>query len=331
MTTPNNLLDIKDLNISFESLRGDLHAVRNLSFSISQGETLGIVGESGCGKSITSLAIMDLLPPTAKVWANNFNFEGKNLLSMSEKDKNKIRGADIAMIFQDPMTSLNPSFTVGYQLMETIKIHFGGNKAELKEKAVQLLTQVGIPAPETRLNNYPHQLSGGMCQRVMIAIAVACKPKLLIADEPTTALDVTIQAQILALLKNLQKEYNMAIILITHDIAVVAQMANRILVMYSGECVETGSISEVINNRKHPYTEGLLASLPSNQKLKEHRSKLPSIPGLVPDLLNRPTGCQFSPRCKYVNEHCRKENPTHTIYHETGQTVKCFTPLQIEN
>jgi dipeptide transport system ATP-binding protein len=323
------LLNIKNLNINFDSMRGSLHAVRDLSFSIKQGETLGIVGESGCGKSITSLAIMDLLPPTGHVTADTFEFEGKDLLAMNEKQKTKIRGRDIAMIFQDPMTSLNPSFTVGYQLMETIKIHFGGTKEELKTKAIDLLKQVGIPAPESRMNNYPHHLSGGMSQRVMIAIAIACRPKLLIADEPTTALDVTIQAQILALLKDLQKEYNMAIILITHDIGVVAQMADRLLVMYSGECIETGSIRDVIKNRKHPYTEGLLASLPSSQKEKKHRAKLPSIPGLVPDLLDRPSGCQFNPRCEYVEDMCKEKNPIFITNEKTGQIVKCLKPLSI--
>jgi len=318
------LLEINKLNISFDTLRGDLPAIKDLDLFINAGETLGIVGESGCGKSITSLATMGLLPPTATVTAEKLAFEGKELLTASEKEMRRLRGGDMAMIFQDPMTSLNPSFTVGFQLTETLKVHQGGSKKENWDKAIELLRQVGIPAPETRINAYPHQLSGGMCQRVMIAIAIACRPKLLIADEPTTALDVTIQAQILSLLQELQKEYQMGLILITHDIGVVAQMADRIMVMYAGQCVESGATKDVISKPRHPYTEGLLASLPGAQESK-NKTHLSSIPGMVPDLINRPNGCQFHPRCNYADENCKTKNPD---YEQKGERfIRCFNEV----
>lgn len=321
------LLKIEDLNIHFDTLKGKLHAIRDLSFHINQGETLGIVGESGCGKSITSLATMGLLPPTATVSSKTFSFQGSDLISMPEKEKRKLRGGDMAMIFQDPMTSLNPSYTVGFQIIETLKIHQGGTSQELNQKAINLLNEVGIPAPENRMKSYPHQLSGGMCQRIMIAMAIACRPKLLIADEPTTALDVTIQAQILSLLKKLQKDYDMGLILITHDIGVVAQMADRILVMYAGECVESGNIKEVLKNAKHPYTKGLLDSLPAYASSDKHRTKLSSISGMVPNLSNRPVGCQFAPRCFAAQDKCNTEKPL-TNFNSDSRSIKCFYPIE---
>jgi dipeptide transport system ATP-binding protein len=320
-----SLLEVSQLSISFDTLRGRLVAVDRIGFSVAQGETLGIVGESGCGKSITSLALMRLLPPNAKVEAKRLSFEGKNLLQLSDRQYRPMRGSDIAMIFQDPMTSLNPSFTVGFQLKEVLRVHKGGTRKERQKAAIELLDRVGIPEAEARLENYPHQLSGGMAQRVMIAIAIACRPKLLIADEPTTALDVTIQAQILSLLKELQKSYGMALILITHDLGIVAQMARRTLVMYAGQVVESGPTEQVIRRPTHPYTEGLLRCLPGLTSNADHRLRLPSIQGLVPDLVHRPSGCQLNPRCPYVDEECRKEEPADRVV--GAQTVKCIRPL----
>lgn len=297
------LLEINNLSISFKTSKGTLEAVRDISFHLNEGETLGIVGESGCGKSITNLALMGLIPDTGKVQAEKLLFNGNNLLSLSSKKWQQIRGSDIAMIFQDPMSALNPSFTVGYQIEETLKLHSPElNKIQRYEKCIELLDQVGIPAPEERIKSYAHELSGGMSQRVMIAMAIACNPKLLIADEPTTALDVTIQDQILKLLKDLQKKNNMAMILVTHDLGVVAQNADRIQVMYAGEIVETANAKEIVQDPKHPYTIGLLKSLPGKEV--PFRSKLSSIKGMVPDLHHRQNGCQFAPRCEYQKNEC---------------------------
>lgn len=315
-----SLLEISNLNIGFNTLRGLVQPVRGLSLSIKEGEALGVVGESGSGKSLTSLATMGLLPDSAQITADVFQFMGKDLLKLREDEKRKIRGADMAMIFQDPMTSLNPSFTVEFQLKETIKEHNGGSERELFEKARDLLGLVGIPDPESRLKSYSYQLSGGMSQRVMIAMAIACNPKLLIADEPTTALDVTIQAQILDLLKKLQKERKMALILITHDLGVVSEMTDRIAVMYAGEVVEEGVTAQIINQPKHPYTSALLNCLPSTHSDNEHRSKLPSISGLVPDLTSRPPGCQFAPRCSKVQNVCSQKRI------EIKNSVRCLFP-----
>lgn len=272
-----SLLEIENLNITIDTMRGTLQAIDNVSLHVDKGETLGIVGESGSGKSLTSLAVIGLLPTVAKVTADKLSFGGRDLLAMPEREKRKLRGAKISMIFQDPMTSLNPSFTVGYQLNEVMAIHQGGTRQERRKKAIELLDRVGIPHPEARLSVYPHQLSGGMCQRVMIATAIACQPDLLIADEPTTALDVTIQKQILDLLNDIQAERNMAMILITHDIGVVAQMANRIAVMYAGKIMETGAAKEVLHNPSHRYTKALLACLPSMDKNQKAKARLPSI------------------------------------------------------
>ncbi len=320
------LLEIENLSITFDTLRGSLKAVRNISFHVNRGETLGVVGESGCGKSISNLAIMGLLPNTATVEANKLEFNGVNLLTASEKVKRDMRGRDITMIFQDPMTSLNPSFTVGFQIMETLQIHNGGTKKELEERALELLDEVGIPDPKSRIKSYPHELSGGMSQRVMIAQAIACNPKLLIADEPTTALDVTIQSQILDLLLKLQDKHNMGLIFVTHDIGVVANVSDRIQVMYAGEIIETGKTETVINSPRHPYTEALFKSLPSYQEDRKHGEKLYSLPGMVPDLINRPHGCQLSPRCPYVQEQCMRELPRLEKLGE--QKVKCLFPLK---
>lgn len=321
-----DLLQIENLVVSFSTLRGELQAIDRISLNLKQGETLGIVGESGCGKSITSLAIMGLLPSNATVAATRFAFEGQDLLTMPERQRRKLRGAAVSMIFQDPMSALNPSFTVGYQLMEVIKTHEGGRKSAHKARALDLLKKVGIPDPASVLEAYPHQLSGGMSQRVMIASAISCRPKLLIADEPTTALDVTIQAQILDLLKDLQEQEKMALILITHDLGVVAEMAQRVAVMYAGQIVETGVTSEVIKKPTHPYTEGLLRCLPAAQQDHSKKTRLSSIPGLVPDLVSRPKGCQLNPRCRYVIDVCRTMEPGMTQPLPMRQ-VRCHTPL----
>ena len=317
------MLKVENLSISFETRRGLVRVIEDLSFTVDAGRTLGIVGESGSGKSVTSLAIMGLLPPTARVTSGRILLDGQDLLKTREAEMQNLRGKRIAMIFQDPMTSLNPSFTVGYQLEEAMRVH--GVEGDLRAHAIEALRQVGIPDPALRLGSYPHQLSGGMSQRVMIAMAIACSPELLIADEPTTALDVTIQAQILALLKKIQAERKMGLILITHDIGVVAQMADDILVMYAGHAMEMGPKRDVIQKPRHPYTQALLASLPASHGLTEFRSRLPTIAGLVPDLLKRPSGCQLHPRCGYVAEDCRAQTPSPR--RSGAQQVKCHRPL----
>jgi dipeptide transport system ATP-binding protein len=319
------LLEVSDLSIGFDTLRGELKAVDGMSFSIEEGETLGIVGESGCGKSMTSLAIMGLLPPNAKLNATRLQFQNHDLLKINDTTYRSLRGGDMAMIFQDPMTSLNPCFTVGYQLTEVLHVHQKLSKKESQAKAIELLERVGIADPERRLSSYPHQLSGGMCQRVMIACAIACRPKLLIADEPTTALDVTIQAQILDLLKELQQSFGMAMILITHNLGLVSEMAKRIAVMYAGQIVETGPTAEVIHAPTHPYTAGLLECLPDSSRHIASKSPLPSIPGMVPDLVHRPTGCQLHPRCKFVQTNCRTTKPE--LRGEHSHSARCFYPL----
>ena len=322
------LLEVKNLSVEFETRRGPLKALDQVSFELNAGETLSLVGESGCGKSITSLAIMGLLADNGRVTSGDIVYSGNSLLKLSEAELRKLRGRDLAMIFQDPMTSLNPAFTVGQQLTETIFAHEGGTQSALQARARELLVQVGIPAPDERLNAYPHQLSGGMSQRVMIAMAIACRPKVLIADEPTTALDVTIQAQILELLRKLQREQNMGLILITHDLGIVAETADRVMVMYAGQVVEGGGTREIIENPTHPYTRALLDSLPGAHAgiEKAHRSKLPSISGMVPDLARRPSGCQFHPRCAYADDQCKTFGPA-----LTGDTrrVRCFKPLLV--
>ncbi|CAM3622906.1 Oligopeptide transport ATP-binding protein OppD [Vibrio aerogenes CECT 7868] len=315
------LLKLENLSVSF----GHFRAVDNISYQVEEGEVLGIVGESGSGKSVSSLSVMGLIDYPGKVLAEQLTFDGQDLLSMPEKRRRQLTGDDIAMIFQDPMTSLNPCFTVGYQIMEALKTHQGGSKKALRERAVELLTLVGIPAPESRLKAYPHQLSGGMSQRVMIAMAIACNPRLLIADEPTTALDVTIQAQIIDLLVELQREKQMGLVLITHDLALVAEVAHRVIVMYAGQIVESGPAAEVFAAPKHPYTQALLASLPESASGK---ARLDALPGVVPGQYDRPQGCLLSPRCPYATERCRQEEPQ--TQGPVELQVKCHTPLNSE-
>lgn len=301
------LVEIRNLKTHFHTEDGVVPAVDGVSMYVNKGETLGVVGESGCGKSVTSLSVMRLIPnPPGRIVEGEILFEGEDLLKKSEPEMRKIRGNDISMIFQEPMTSLNPVYTVGDQIAEAIELHQGLSKKEALQKAVEMLRLVGIPLPERRVHEYPHQLSGGMRQRVMIAMALSCNPKLLIADEPTTALDVTIQAQILELMKKLKKELGMAIMLITHDLGVVAEMCERIVVMYAGKIVEEADAVSLFKNPIHPYTEGLLRSIP---RLDGNRSKLHVIEGVVPNPLNLPRGCRFHPRCPYAKEICREQEP----------------------
>jgi peptide/nickel transport system ATP-binding protein len=306
----NPVIEVKNLKTCFRTSEGTIYAVDDISFKVERGQTLGIVGESGCGKSVTSLSIMRLIPnPPGTIESGQILFKGKNLLEIPISEMRSIRGNQIGMIFQEPMTSLNPVFTIGNQIEESIKIHQKTlSRKQVHARAVEMLTLVGIPSPEKRFHDYPHQLSGGMRQRVMIAMALSCNPELLIADEPTTALDVTIQAQILDLIKKLQKELNTAMILITHDLGVVAETCTDVAVMYAGKIVEYGSVEEIFNHPKHPYTKGLLNSVPHFETGKR-RAKLETIPGIVPNLAKLPVGCRFQDRCKNVLEICRKVEP----------------------
>ncbi len=299
------LLEIENLTVEFQTAHGAFRAVDGVSIAVDHREVLAIVGESGSGKSVAMLAVMGLLPWTATVTADKLTFAGRALLKLDAAERRKIIGKEITMIFQEPMSSLNPCFTVGFQLTEALKAHLDMGRAERKRKAIDLLRQVGIPAPEKRLSAFPHQLSGGMSQRVMIAIAIACNPKLLIADEPTTALDVTIQAQILDLLLKLQQDHGMALVLITHDMGVVAETAQRVSVQYAGQKVEEQPVGGLFKDPHHPYTAALLAALP--ERAKERR--LPSIPGVVPGQFDRPPGCLFEPRCRFATELCRTVPP----------------------
>ncbi|WP_455011903.1 dipeptide ABC transporter ATP-binding protein [Haemophilus parahaemolyticus] len=320
-----SLLTVENLSVSFGDEKAPFKAVDRVSYTVNEGEVLGIVGESGSGKSVSSLAIMGLIDFPGRVTAEKLHFNQNDLLALKPKEKQKIIGADIAMIFQDAMTSLNPSYTVGYQIMEALKVHQGGSKAARRERAIELLSLVGIPDPKSRLEVYPHQLSGGMSQRVMIAMAIACNPKLLIADEPTTALDVTIQAQIIDLLLELQRKENMALILITHDLALVAESAHRIIVMYAGQVVEEGRAEEIFKSPLHPYTQALLKALP---EFAEGKSRLQSLPGVVPGKYDRPQGCLLNPRCPYATEKCRSVEPV--LVQINGRQVKCHTPLNAQ-
>jgi peptide/nickel transport system ATP-binding protein len=316
------LLQVKHLQTFFTTMDGVSRAVDKVSFHVDEGETLGLVGESGCGKSVTSLSILRLIPdPPGEIVGGEINFEGHNLLELSKREMCNIRGDDISMIFQEPMTSLNPVFTIGYQISEVFRIHRKGmSKVDAFHEAVKMLELVRIPAPEQRMHEYPHQMSGGMRQRVMIAMALACDPKLLIADEPTTALDVTVQAQILSLMNRLKKERNSAIILITHDLAVVAEMADRVAVMYAGEIVEEREVKNIFAKPYHPYTQGLLRSIPHAQM---HREKLHVIEGTVPSATNFPPGCRFAPRCDQKMERCELAHPELKAHPDGGQ-VRCF-------
>jgi len=317
------LVEIRNLNVTFTTARGLLHAVENLDLTLEEGELLGIVGESGSGKSVTMLALMGLIPWPGKVTADRLTFDGKDILALSAPQRRRIIGKDIAMIFQEPMTSLNPCFTVGFQIMETLRVHEGGSRAERRRRTIELLDQVGIPEPASRLDAFPHQLSGGMSQRVMIAMAISCNPRLLIADEPTTALDVTIQAHILDLLLQLQRDRGMALALITHDMGVVAETAERIVVMYAGEAVEVQPARHLFEQPHHPYTAALLEALP--ERSVGHR-RLSTIPGVVPGVEDRPAGCLFNPRCSYADDNCRRIRPE--ITREAPlEEVRCLKPL----
>ena len=315
------LLQVEDLRTWFHTDEGTAKAVDGVSFGLAEQETLGIVGESGCGKSVTALSILRLIPdPPGRVEGGSVRFQGRDLLALSEKEMRRIRGNEIAMIFQEPMTSLNPVYTIGEQISEVLRLHRGLSRGEAEERAVEMLRRVRIPDPEQRVEEYPHQLSGGQRQRVMIAMALACDPALLIADEPTTALDVTVQAQILDLLKELQREFGMAIMLITHDLGVIAETAHRVVVMYAGVVVESGAVEQIFDGPNHPYTEGLKAAIP---KLGEKVERLATIPGTVPSPYEEIVGCPFQNRCPYVMDVCRREFPP--LYAVgAGHEARCF-------
>ncbi|MCA1320395.1 ABC transporter ATP-binding protein [Bacillus tianshenii] len=317
MTT---LLEVKDLQTHFKTENGVIPSVDGVSFSIKKGETIAVVGESGCGKSVTSLSIMGLIGATGSIEAGSILFEGKDLTKLSKKEMRKLRGNEIAMIFQEPLTSLNPLFTVGNQISESIRLHQGASKQEAKVKSIDMLRRVGIPRPEKVYSSHPHLLSGGMRQRVMIAMALSCNPKLLIADEPTTALDVTIQAQILELMKCLTRDFDTSIMLITHDLGVVAEMVDTVIVMYAGQVVEHTDVFTLFSSPKHPYTKGLLDSTP---KIHERNEELLTIEGTVPTPAAMPKGCRFQPRCPYAMEKCVHEAPQ---LEETsaGHKVRCW-------
>ena len=319
-------LRLRNLSTSFRTDRGVVTAVDDVSFDVYPGETLGVVGESGCGKTVTSKSILRLLPEQVTLYGDESEiiFEDRNLLKASRGEMRKVRGDGIAMIFQEPMTSLNPVFTVGWQIDEALRYHTDLSKRERRDRAIEMLRLVEIPNPEQRVKEYPHQLSGGMRQRVMIAIALCCEPDILIADEPTTALDVTIQAQILALMQSLKEKLDTAIILITHDLGVVAQTCDRVMVMYAGRVIETGSALDVFRRPQHPYTEALLSSIP-RKGAREHGKRLPTIPGIVPALHNLPKGCRFQDRCKYCEQKCIDTEPD--LEGEGNRLVRCHFPL----
>jgi oligopeptide/dipeptide ABC transporter ATP-binding protein len=324
---PDPLLSVEDLQVRFWTRRGTVHAVNGISFDIAPGETLGIVGESGCGKSVTSLALLGILPRAGKVTNGTAIFGNRDLLQLKDDQLRKVRGREIAMIFQDPMTSLNPVLTIGRQIREALQTHFDMDKKTAHRRATELLDQVGIPSAGARIKDYPHQFSGGMRQRAMIAMALACEPKLLIADEPTTALDVTIQAQILNLLRELVAERDTALILITHDLGVVAGMCERVNVMYAGMFMETGSADRLFSQPRHPYTLGLLQSVPRIDAGR--RQKLQPIPGSPRNMLSAPAECPFAPRCRYEVELSRQQVPPLEQL-EPGHQVRCFNPVPAE-
>lgn len=321
-----SLLEVRNLKTRFQTDDGSFYAVEDVSFQVEAGKTLGIVGESGCGKSVTSLSIMRLIQKPGTIESGEIVFDGKSLLKISEDEIRKIRGNEIAMIFQEPMTSLNPVFTCGDQIEEVIQLHKPSlTKAQVKELAIEMLRKVGIPSPEKRYEEYPHQLSGGMRQRVMIAMAISCNPRLLIADEPTTALDVTIQAQILDLMRKLQKDFGAGMILITHDLGVVAEMCSEVAVMYAGKIVEYGTVQDIFYRPQHPYTKGLLDSIPhfeSGKKLE----RLQTIQGMVPSLLDLPKGCRFYDRCHKRQDSCQNAMPELKSISGNAHTVACYFP-----
>ncbi len=316
------LLEIENLSVEFPSHNGTMYAVDGVSLSVDAGDVLGIVGESGSGKSVTMMALMGLVAYPGVVRADKLRFDGHDLLALSPRERRKLTGKDLSMIFQDPTTSLNPCFTVGFQLAETLKLHLGLDKKAARKRSIELLEQVGIPAPESRLSVYPHQLSGGMSQRVMIAMAISCNPKLLIADEPTTALDVTIQAQILDLLRSLQKDRGMALVLITHNMGVVSEMARNVAVMYAGQVMEQRAAQDLFLKPQHPYTEALMSAMPERS---DGLSRLATIPGMVPGLYDRPTGCLFAPRCSVAIEGTCSKRPALRPWMEGS--VRCHFPI----
>jgi oligopeptide transport system ATP-binding protein len=307
-TDSHKILEIKDLRTRFHIAEGTVHAVNGVSFYLHHGETLGVVGESGCGKSVTMMSIMGLIPiPPGEIVSGQALYEGKDLLKLKESEMEEIRGKDIAMVFQDPMTAFNPVLTIGRQLGEPLRVHLGLQKEEINQHCIDLLEQVGIPEPADRLKDYPHQFSGGMRQRAMIAMALSCMPSILIADEPTTALDVTIQAQIVELVQAIRTKLNMSVIWITHDLGVIAEIAERVLVMYAGFIVEEAGVDDLFEDPRHPYTQALLAALPRVDRRRDKR--LQSIPGAPPNLLVAPSGCPFVQRCQFAFNHCKEEMP----------------------
>ena len=316
------LLEIEDLHVEFPSHGGVLHAVEGVSLTLDEGEVLGIVGESGSGKSVTMLALMGLAAAPGRVRARKLAFAGRDLLHASDRERRSIVGKDVAMIFQEPTTSLNPCFTIGFQLTETLRLHLGMDARAARNRAVELLEQVGIPAPAGRLKDFPHQMSGGMNQRVMIAMAIACNPRLLIADEPTTALDVTIQAQILDLLRDLQRDRGMALVLVTHNMGVVADMARRVVVMYAGQAMEERAADDLFGLPQHPYTHALLAAMPERST---GHARLATIPGVVPGLYDRPPGCLFAPRCAFATRRCLEDRPA--LRRWQAGDVRCHYPM----
>ncbi len=331
-TAAREVLRIEDLQTHFFTAAGTVRAVDGVSYELKSGETLGVVGESGCGKSVSALSILRLVAnPPGRIVGGAIRFEGRNLLDLSEPEMERIRGNDISMIFQEPMTSLNPLFTVGRQVSEAIALHQGLSRREAMNRAVEMLRQVSIPEPERRVHAYPHQLSGGMRQRVMIAMALSCNPKVLIADEPTTALDVTIQAQILDLMRELQETFGTAIILITHDMGVVAENADRVVVMYAGRKVEEARAEDLFDNPGHPYTKGLLGSIPhldTAARTDTGRARLNEIKGMVPSLANLPAGCSFAPRCGLATDQCTATAPP-LAQHRPGHWIACWHAEQL--
>ena len=316
------LLEIENLSVDFPSKNAVMHAVDGVSLRLDTGDVLGIVGESGSGKSVTMMALMGLVSFPGQVRADSLRFDGHDLLALSQGQRNQLVGKDMAMIFQDPTTSLNPCFTIGFQLAETLRLHLGLDGRAAKRRSIELLEQVGIPSPEARLKAFPHQMSGGMNQRVMIAMAIACNPKLLIADEPTTALDVTIQAQILDLLRALQKERGMALVLITHNMGVVSEMAQRVAVMYAGQIMEEQGAQALFEVPHHPYTEALMVAMPERS---DGSARLATIPGMVPGLYDRPAGCLFEPRCGHAAAACRDQRPA--LLADRASPVRCHFPI----
>ena len=325
MSNTEPVLCVKDLVVEFDTDQGVARAVDGVSFELNAGDTLGLVGESGCGKTVTGLALLGLVPsPPGRIVSGSIEFMGRDLTTLHENELRKIRGSEISMIFQEPMTALNPVFRIGNQMTDVLRLHQGLSRQQAKAAAIEMLAKVGIPDPASRIDDYPHQLSGGMRQRVMIAMALSCGPKLLVADEPTTALDVTTQAQVLEQITKLQREFGMAMILVTHDLGVVAETCQRAVVMYCGRIVENSPIAALYATPRHPYTSGLLASIP---RLRDERaSELPVIPGMVPDLLNLPRGCRFADRCNKVQEQCREAIPALEQLVGTETLVACYEP-----